>query len=64
MENQNTIQEAITEADSAAFWEQLRIYQKRDIFPDPEDEDRAYFLSDTEYRMHIQQIHDREKDRC
>lgn len=64
MENQITIQEAITEADSAAFWEQLRIYQKRDIFPDPEDEDRAYFLSDTEYRMHIQQIHDREKDRC
>ena len=64
MENKITIREAITEAEVAAFWEQLRSYQKRDIFPDPEDEDRAYFLSDTEYRADMQAIHDREQNRC
>lgn len=64
MENQITIREAITEIDVDTFWEQLRIYFKRDIFPDPEDEDREYFLSDTEYRAHIQRIHDRPQDRC
>ncbi len=64
MENQITIHEALTETDVALFWEQLRIYQMRDIFPDPEDEDREYFLSDTQYRAHIQKIHDRPQDRC
>lgn len=64
MKNQITIREALTEEDAAAFWEQLRIYFMRDIFPDPEDGDREYFLSDTEYRAHIQKIHDREQDRC
>lgn len=64
MENQIQIREAVTEHEVAAFWEQLRIYFKRDIFPDPEDEDRAYFLSDTEYRAHMQKIHDRPQDRC
>ncbi len=64
MKNEITIRKAITESDATAFWEQLRIYFKRDIFPDPEDEDRAYFLSDTEYRKDIQDIHDRPKDRC
>lgn len=63
MKNQISIREAITEADAAAFWEQLRIYFKRDIFPDPADEDRAYFLS-TEYRAQIQKVHDRPEDRC
>lgn len=64
MQNEITIREAISEADVATFWEQLRIYFQRDIFPDPEDEDREYFLSDTEYRVHMQKIHDREQDRC
>ena len=64
MENQIQIREAVTEHEVAAFWELLRIYFKRDIFPDPEDEDRAYFLSDTEYRAHMQKIHDRPQDRC
>ena len=64
MENQITIREALTETDAAAFWEQLHSYYKRDIFPDPEDEDREYFLSDTEYRAHMQKIHDRPQDRC
>lgn len=64
MENKITIREAVTDSDAALFWEQLRIYQKRDLFPDPADEDREYFLSDTEYRAHIQKIHDRPQDRC
>lgn len=64
MENQITIREAITETDVAAFWEQLHTYHKRDIFPNPEDEDREYFLNDEQYRSHIQKIHDRPQDRC
>ncbi len=64
MKNQILVREAIRSTDVAVFWEQLRIYYKRDIFPDPEDEDREYFLSDMEYRAHMQKIHDREQDRC
>lgn len=63
MEGQISIREAATEADVAAFWGQLRSYFKRDIFPAPEDEDRAYFLS-AEYRAHMQKLHDRPQDRC
>ena len=40
MKNQITIREAITEADIAAFWEQLHTYHLRDIVPAPEDENR------------------------
>lgn len=64
MKNQITIREAVTEQDIAVFWQQLRTYFIRDIFPNPEDEDREYFLSDTEYRAHMQKIHDRPQDRC
>lgn len=64
MKNQITIREAVTEQDIAVFWQQLRTYYIRDIFPNPEDEDREYFLSDTEYRAHMQKIHDRPQDRC
>ena len=64
MKNQITIREAVMEQDIAVFWQQLRIYFIRDIFPNPEDEDREYFLSDTEYRAHMQKIHDRPQDRC
>lgn len=63
MEPMITIREAITEPDVQAFWVELRAYQARDLFPDPEDEDRAYFLSGSEYPAHIQQLHDRPKDR-
>ena len=58
-----TIREAVTKSDTAAFWEQLHTYFKRDMFPDPQDEDRAYFLGD-EYRDHMQKLHDRPQDRC
>ena len=64
MKNQITIREAITEADIAAFWGQLHTYHMRDIFPDPEDENRKHFLDDTEYRAQIQRVHDRQQDRC
>ena len=64
MKNQITIREAVTEQDIAVFWQQLLTYFIRDIFPNPEDEDREYFLSDTEYRAHMQKIHDRPQDRC
>ena len=63
MENQITIREAITENDVALFWEQLHIYYKRDMFPDPDAEERDYFLGD-EYRSTMRKIHDRTQDRC
>ena len=63
MENQITIREAITENDVALFWEQLHIYNKRDMFLDPDAEERDYFLGD-EYRSTMRDIHDRTQDRC
>ena len=64
MKNQIIIREAISEADTAAFWEQLHSYHKRDIFPDPEDENLKHFLSDTKYRVQIEHVHNRLQDRC
>ncbi len=55
MDNQIIIREAVTENDVALFWEQLHIYYKRDIFPDPNAEERDYFLSD-EYRTTMQTL--------
>lgn len=63
MENQIIIREAVTESDVALFWEQLHIYFKRDMFPDPKDEEREYFLGN-KYRLQIQKVHDRTQDRC
>lgn len=63
MENPIIIREAITETDVAAFWEQLHIYHKRDIFPSPNTEDLEYFLS-SEYYDHMMKIHSRPQDRC
>lgn len=62
--NKITIREAVTAAEAEHFWQELHTYHIRDIFPDPQDEDRAYFLNDDEYRAHIQKIHDRPEDRC
>ncbi len=64
MNNQITIREALTQQDTALFWEQLFRYFRRDIFPDPEDEARDHFLNDPQYRSSIQNCHDREQDRC
>ena len=64
MKNQIIIREAISEADTAAFWEQLHSYHDRDIFPNPKDESLKHFLSDTEYRVQIEHVHNRLQDRC
>ena len=63
MENRITIREAVTESDVAVFWEQLHIYHKRDIFPNPDSEDLEYFLG-SEYHDHMMKIHSRPQDRC
>ena len=59
-----TVREAQTAADIEKFWSELHEYHKRDIFPDPEDEDRGYFLDDTQYRSQIDALCTRESDRC
>ena len=61
MNDQISIREAVTETDAASFWEQLRIYQQRDLFPDPEDASLDYFLSE-DYRSQVQAVHDRQQD--
>lgn len=64
MENQFTIREAVTETDVETFWRQLHAYHARDILPDPEDEDRAYFLDDSQYRAQVEAVHRRPWDPC
>lgn len=63
MKHEITIGEAVTELDIAAFWEQLHAYYRRDIFPDPQDMDREFFLGE-EHQAQIQQVHDRPRDPC
>ena len=38
------IREAVTPEEVERFWQELHAYHARDIFPDPAEEDRAYFL--------------------
>ena len=57
------IREALTEKDIEKFWTGLHEYHARDIFPDPDDEDREYFLDDSQYRSQIDALHCREHDR-
>lgn len=63
MEQSITIREAAGAAETGLFWEQLHIYHSRDIFPDPENENLAYFLGDG-YRTQIETLHQRPHDRC
>ena len=58
------IREAVTPEEVERFWQELHAYHARDIFPDPAEEDRAYFLDDSQYRAAVQRIHDRDGDRC
>lgn len=44
------------------FWEKLKEYFERDMFPDPEDEDREYFLG-SDYSGTAMKMHQQEKDR-
>ncbi len=62
MKNQITIREALTEHETALFREQLYAYFVRDIFPEPESEDRDHFLG-SEYRTTMQKLHEREQDK-
>ncbi len=59
-----TVREAEGVADIEKFWSQLHTYHIRDIYPDPDDEDREYFLDDSQYRVHIDFLCLRETDRC
>lgn len=52
------IREAVTEEERSLFWERLRAYFCRDIFPDPEDKDRPYYLGD-DYRRTMESLHTR-----
>lgn len=61
MDSKITIRELSAPNDVARFWEELYAYFRRDLFPDPDDEDRAYFLG-AEYREEIERLRRREKD--
>lgn len=64
MNHKITIREALAKQDVERFWKELHLYHARDIFPDPDDENRAYFLNDTEYRAAVEKIRNRAQDRC
>ena len=57
------IREAASARDIDRFWAQLRAYFARDVFPDPESEERAYFLDGPEYPADIQRLHERAENR-
>lgn len=63
MEHRITIREAVTEHDVVTFWEQLRIYHQRDIFPDPDSKELEHFLGFA-YHEHMMKIRNRPQDRC
>jgi GNAT superfamily N-acetyltransferase len=58
------IREAVSEEEIRFFWNELHAFHARDIFPDPQDEDRDYFLNSPEYPAAIQKLHDRPADRA
>ena len=64
MDNIISVREAEGFADIEKFWSELHTYHIRDIFPDPSDEDREYFLDDSQYRAQIDALCLRESDRC
>ncbi|MGM9603455.1 MAG: GNAT family N-acetyltransferase [Faecousia sp.] len=61
MESKIIIREAVTEHEIAQFWQQLSAYFARDIFSNPESEDRDYFLG-LEYRQTIEKLHSRQEN--
>ncbi len=63
MTNEITIREAMTQEEIDFFWEQLYAYFKRDIFAEQDGEEQTHFLS-SEYRAHMEEIHEREHNRC
>lgn len=63
MKKRVTIREAQIRQEVSFFWEKLREYQERDIFPDLEEEDKEYFRSE-EYAGEIQKLHERAQNHC
>lgn len=63
MNNRITVREADTQQEVDFFWERLYEYFKRDICPDPNDEDLEYFLDESCYRSDIEKLHIRDNDR-
>lgn len=66
MDNQITVKELTTPEEAAHFWDRLRAYFRRDMFPDDgSDPDReeslSYFLGE-EYRAAIEKLHARQSD--
>lgn len=59
MDNNITIRELTAPSDISLFWEELYAYYRRDVMPDPADEDRPYFLG-PKYRAFIDGLHARE----
>lgn len=56
------IRECAGPAEDAFFRAELKAYFERDMFPDPQDEDRAYFLG-SDYEADMERLHGQEKDR-
>ena len=61
--NSITIREAAAAREIPHFWEELNAYHIRDIFPDPDSEDREYFLGE-EYRNHMELLRTRDHNRA
>ena len=61
MDNQITIRELPAPSESARFWEALYAYFHRDLSPDFDAEDEAYFTG-PEYRAAVEALLAREKD--
>lgn len=57
------IREAKNDNEVSLFWNYLYAHFERDIFPNPEDEDREYFFGD-EYRQAIEKSNNSDVDRC
>lgn len=64
MANEIIIREAISEQEVAFFWEQLHTYFRRDMYPDPDSEDLAYFLDDSQYRAQMDKIQEQKQNCC
>ena len=61
--NKITIREADTSREVQHFWTELNTYHIRDICPEPDSEDREYFLGE-EYRNHMDLLHSREHNKA
>ena len=61
MDKHIMIRELTAPNDIARFWDELYAHFQRDVFPDPDSEDRPYFLGQ-EYLDAIEKLHERDTD--